>query len=131
MVEVKKQKNLPFDTLKKAKQQGFSDKQLAELTNRKENEIRTHRKKLGVLPAVKQIDTMAAEFPAKTNYLYLTYHGEKDDIDYKKKSARKKMVVLGSGPYAIGTSVEFDWCSVNSLSTVVTAVNFAAVAGRS
>lgn len=106
------------EILKKAKRNGFSDKQIAELTGKKEEDIRALRKKLGVVPVVKQIDTMAAEFPAKTNYLYLTYHGEKDDVDYKKKAARKKMVVLGSGPYAIGTSVEFDWCSVNSLTTV-------------
>lgn len=116
--EILEHKDLPKDLLKKAKKHGFSDKQLAELTGKKENDVRALRKKYGVVPVVKQIDTMAAEFPAKTNYLYLTYHGEKDDIDYKKKAAKKKMIVLGSGPYAIGTSVEFDWCSVNSLTTV-------------
>ncbi len=116
--EILKHKDLPKDLLRKAKKHGFSDKQLAELTGKKEEVIRALRKKLGVVPVVKQIDTMAAEFPAKTNYLYLTYHGEKDDVDYTKKATRKKMVVLGSGPYAIGTSVEFDWCSVNSLTTV-------------
>ncbi len=116
--EIRKHKDLPKDLLKQAKKHGFSDKQLAELTGKSEDSIRALRKKVGVVPVVKQIDTMAAEFPAKTNYLYLTYHGEKDDIDYKKKSTKKKMVVLGSGPYAIGTSVEFDWCSVNSLQTV-------------
>jgi len=116
--EIVKHKDLPKDLLLQAKKHGFSDKQLAELTGKKEDAIRALRKKYGVVPVVKQIDTMAAEFPAKTNYLYLTYHGEKDDVDYKKKSSRKKMVVLGSGPYAIGTSVEFDWCSVNALTTV-------------
>lgn len=116
--EILKHKDLPKDLLKKAKKHGFSDKQLAELTGKKEDDIRALRKKNGIVPVVKQIDTMAAEFPAKTNYLYLTYHGEKDDVDYKKKGSKKKMVVLGSGPYAIGTSVEFDWCSVNSLQTV-------------
>ncbi len=121
--QVKKQKDLPTALLKKAKQQGFSDKQLAELTDRTEKDIRNHRKKLGVVPVVKQIDTMAGEYPAKTNYLYLTYHGEEDDISFAKKAvgkkrAKKKMIVLGSGPYAIGTSVEFDWCCVNALTTV-------------
>jgi carbamoyl-phosphate synthase large subunit len=116
--EILKHKDLPKDLLRQAKKHGFSDKQLAELTGKKEHDIRALRKKYGVVPVVKQIDTMAAEFPAKTNYLYLTYHGEKDDLDYKKKAAGKKMIVLGSGPYAIGTSVEFDWCSVNSLQTV-------------
>ncbi len=116
--EILRHKDLPKDLLKKAKKHGFSDKQLAELTGKKEDDIRALRKKNGIVPVVKQIDTMAAEFPAKTNYLYLTYHGEKDDVDYRKKGSKKKMVVLGSGPYAIGTSVEFDWCSVNSLQTV-------------
>jgi carbamoyl-phosphate synthase large subunit len=116
--KILKHKDLPKDLLKEAKKNGFSDKQLAELTGKKEIVIRELRKQLGIIPVVKQIDTMAAEFPAKTNYLYLTYHGDKDDIDYKKRSLKKKMVVLGSGPYAIGTSVEFDWCSVNSLTTV-------------
>jgi len=116
--EILKHKDLPKDLLRQAKKHGFSDKQLAELTGKKEDVIRALRKKYGVVPVVKQIDTMAAEFPAKTNYLYLTYHGEKDDVDYTKKATKKKMVVLGSGPYAIGTSVEFDWCSVNSLQTV-------------
>lgn len=120
---VKKNKHLPADILREAKKKGFSDKQLAEITGRKEIEIRTLRQKLGVVPVVKQIDTMAGEYPAKTNYLYLTYHGEKDDIEYEKKrrgakKMRKKMIVLGSGPYAIGTSVEFDWCCVNALQTV-------------
>jgi carbamoyl-phosphate synthase large subunit len=120
--EVKKHKDLPRDLLKKVKQEGFSDKQLAEITGRTEKDLRNYRKKLGVIPVVKQIDTMAGEYPAKTNYLYLTYHGEEDDVDFSKKkgSARgkKKMIVLGSGPYAIGTSVEFDWCCVNALTSV-------------
>lgn len=115
--EILKQKDLPKDLLRKAKRHGFSDKQLAELTGKTEDAIRALRKKNNIVPVVKQIDTTGAEFPAKTNYLYLTYHGEKDDIDYRRKGG-KKMVVLGSGPYAIGTSVEFDWCSVNSLQTV-------------
>ncbi len=115
--EILKHKDLPKDLLRKAKRHGFSDKQLAELTGKTEDAVRALRKKNDIVPVVKQIDTTGAEFPAKTNYLYLTYHGEKDDIDYRRKGG-KKMVVLGSGPYAIGTSVEFDWCSVNSLQTV-------------
>ncbi|MFO0780784.1 MAG: carbamoyl-phosphate synthase (glutamine-hydrolyzing) large subunit [Candidatus Gracilibacteria bacterium] len=115
--EILKHKDLPKDLLRKAKRHGFSDKQLAELTGKTEDAVRALRKKNNIVPVVKQIDTTGAEFPAKTNYLYLTYHGEKDDIDYRRKGG-KKMVVLGSGPYAIGTSVEFDWCSVNSLQTV-------------
>ncbi len=120
---------LPHDLLKKAKQSGFSDKQIAEMTGCREIDIREYRKTLGILPVVKQIDTMAGEYPAKTNYLYLTYHGQKDDVDYSSdypksqargagQRRRKKMIVLGSGPYAIGTSVEFDWCCVNALTTV-------------
>lgn len=115
------------DLLKRAKQKGFSDKQLSELTGKQELEIRALRKKLGIVPYVKQIDTMAAEYPAQTNYLYLTYHGIEDDIEFGRgalengraaKSKKKKIIVLGSGPYAIGTSVEFDWCCVNALTTV-------------
>jgi carbamoyl-phosphate synthase large subunit len=68
---------------------------------------------LGVVPVVKQIDTLAAEFPAKTNYLYLTYNGKYNDIKYEKDG--KSVIVLGSGAYRIGSSVEFDWCSVNCL----------------
>ncbi len=113
-----KEKSLPEDLLKEAKQKGFSDKQLSELTSRPEMEIRKLRKKYGITPFVKQIDTMAAEYPAKTNYLYLTYHGTEDDIDFSAhKNAKKKIIVLGSGPYAIGTSVEFDWCCINALKT--------------
>lgn len=118
--------SLPADLLKEAKMKGFSDKQLSELTGKSEMAIRAMRKKLGIVPKVKQIDTMAAEYPAKTNYLYLTYHGEEDDLDFSLKAAiktnnaakkKKKIIVLGSGPYAIGTSVEFDWCCINALNT--------------
>jgi len=113
--EMAKSKDLPAELLKEAKMKGFSDKQLSEITGKAEMEIRARRKKLGIVPYVKQIDTMAAEYPAKTNYLYLTYHGIEDDIIFKSK--KKKIIVLGSGPYAIGTSVEFDWCCINALST--------------
>lgn len=107
--------SLNYDLLKEAKKKGFSDKQLSELTGKKELQIRELRKKMGIIPSVKQIDTMAAEYPAQTNYLYLTYHGEEDDIAFK--SRKQKVIVLGSGPYAIGSSVEFDWCCVNALKT--------------
>jgi len=129
MVDLEKQiidtPALPAELLKEAKMKGFSDKQLSELTGKAELAIRERRKKLGIVPRVKQIDTMAAEYPAKTNYLYLTYHGEEDDIEFSekpgtgKKGTRKKrkIIVLGSGPYAIGTSVEFDWCCINALNT--------------
>jgi len=104
-------------TLKKsyAKQKGFSDIQIAILTNCSELEVRKHRKKLGILPYVKQIDTLGAEYPAKTNYLYLTYNGCKDDLQFKDKN---QVVVLGGGAYRIGSSVEFDWCCVNAVSTL-------------
>jgi carbamoyl-phosphate synthase large subunit len=113
----KKSQQISFDLMKNAKQYGFSDKQIAILTDKKEQIVRKERKKMGIIPVVKQIDTMAAEYPAKTNYLYLTYHGDENDLDFAR-SKKKKIIVLGSGPYAIGTSVEFDWCCVNALKTV-------------
>jgi carbamoyl-phosphate synthase large subunit len=78
--------------------------------------VREHRKKTGILPVAKQIDTLAAEFPAKTNYLYLTYHGNEHDPVLKDN--REPVIVLGSGAYRIGSSVEFDWCSVNAIETI-------------
>ncbi len=106
-----------FEIILRAKKFGFSDKQLSELTGQKELKIRQLRVGLGIVPKVNQIDTMAAEYPAKTNYLYLTYHGDHEDR-VAKKGKKKKILVLGSGPYSIGSSVEFDWCSVNALKTV-------------
>src|SRR3989344_38760 len=100
--------------MREAKQKGFSDRQLATLKKTTEAKIRTLRKKLKVLPVIKQIDTLAGEFPAATNYLYMTYHGQEHDVAPSKKSA----VVLGSGPYAIGSSVEFDWSCVQALKTL-------------
>ena len=108
-------KNLSVPLLKEAKQKGFSDLQIAMLTNSTELGVRKRRKKLGIVPYVKQIDTLAAEYPAKTNYLYLTYNGCKDDVTFKEK---KQVIVLGSGAYRIGSSVEFDWCCVNSVITL-------------
>ena len=103
---------LPASLLKQAKREGFSDQQIALLTSTDELVVRKQRKKLGIVPYVKQIDTLAAEYPAKTNYLYLTYHGEEDDLSFKEK---EQVVVLGGGPYRVGSSVEFDWCCVNAV----------------
>jgi len=102
--------------LLRAKKQGFSDRQIGSILGQAENEIRTMRKKFDLIPYVKQIDTLAAEYPASTNYLYLTYHATKDDISFKSK--KKKAIVLGSGPYCIGSSVEFDLCCVNCVKTL-------------
>ena len=99
-----------------AKRHGFSDKQIGYITGREELAVRKSRQKMGIVPYVKQIDTLAAEYPAHTNYLYLTYHGSKHDVEFGGK-AGTKMAVLGSGAYCIGSSVEFDWCCVNALQT--------------
>ena len=109
--ELKKKKTLPNALLKRAKQKGFSDIQLATITRLPEAAIRRKRKRAGITPVIKRIDTLAGEFPSDTNYLYLTYHGTEHDITPGKNS----VVVLGSGPYSIGSSVEFDWCSVQAL----------------
>lgn len=115
-------KKLPADLLKLAKEKGFSDLQIAISIASDEKTVREKRKKMGILPAVKQIDTMAAEYPAKTNYLYLTYNACEDDLllkdtpmDFKDK---KQVIVLGGGAYRIGSSVEFDWCCVNTVITL-------------
>lgn len=116
--------DLPDDDLQLAKEMGFSDFQIARavLKDCKEDmeagllRVRDHRIKKGILPVAKQIDTLAAEFPAKTNYLYLTYGGKANDLNYNDEG--KSVIVLGSGAYRIGSSVEFDWCSVNSLTTI-------------
>ncbi|MBI4008623.1 carbamoyl-phosphate synthase (glutamine-hydrolyzing) large subunit [Candidatus Roizmanbacteria bacterium] len=97
--------------LLKLKQLGFSDKTIGDLTGKSETEIRLIRKKLGVRPSVFQIDTLAGEAPAKTNYLYMTYNGNHHDVSALKKNS---VIVLGSGPYRIGSSVEFDWSCVNT-----------------
>ena len=115
---------LPADLLRQAKSQGFSDFQIAravlksDMANAHEANlmVRNLRKNKGILPVVKQIDTLAAEYPAQTNYLYLTYNGTENDVTYLHD--HRSIVVLGSGAYRIGSSVEFDWCSVNALLTV-------------
>src|SRR3989454_2120718 len=98
------------DIVRGAKQLGFSDRKISEATNRSEENIRKYRLANGIVPCSKQIDTLAAEWPAKTNYLYLTYGGTQDDIQYPGQNS---LIVLGSGCYRIGSSVEFDWCCVN------------------
>ncbi|MFA7089446.1 MAG: carbamoyl-phosphate synthase (glutamine-hydrolyzing) large subunit [Bacteroidales bacterium] len=110
------------DLLKLAKRQGFSDFQVAramwknKMTQEHPLQVRSLRKNLGIIPVVKQIDTLAAEYPAQTNYLYLTYGGSEHDIDYENDG--RSIVVLGSGAYRIGSSVEFDWCGVQALLTI-------------
>ncbi|MBU0615246.1 MAG: carbamoyl-phosphate synthase (glutamine-hydrolyzing) large subunit, partial [Nanoarchaeota archaeon] len=106
---------LKIALLKEAKQLGFSDIQIAKLTKTDELSVRRLRKRLGLVPYVKQIDTLAAEYPAKTNYLYLTYNGSRDDIEVGQQN---QVAVLGGGAYRIGSSVEFDWCCVNSVLTL-------------
>ena len=124
--EVLKQYNkieeLPADVLLEAKRLGFSDFQIARFVenpsgNMEQENIRVRnlRKKLGILPTVKRINTIASEHPSLTNYLYLTYDGTEHDIPYYKND--KNVVILGSGAYRIGSSVEFDWCSVNAAQT--------------
>ena len=107
-----------------AKRAGFSDFQIARMVLKSNDfnmesgllKVREFRKKAGILPSVKQIDTLAAEYPAQTNYLYMTYHGMEHDISFERDN--KSVIVLGSGAYRIGSSVEFDWCSVNAINTI-------------
>lgn len=106
-----KKSALSKELLLRAKQAGFSDVALSKLKKTTEKKIRAARKQKKVLPVIKQIDTLAGEFDAETNYLYLTYHGTEHDISRSKKHP---IIVLGSGPYCIGSSVEFDWCGVNT-----------------
>jgi len=115
---------LPVELLQLAKKQGYSDFQIARLVlkskDKSQNEdnlkVRAFRKKLGIIPFVKQIDTLAGEYPAQTNYLYITYNGSEHDVEFQHDN--KSVIVLGSGAYRIGSSVEFDWCSVNAVSTI-------------
>ena len=115
---------LDADLLRRAKQHGFSDFQIARaigLGQKMDMDsavlmLRTYRKSIGVLPVVKQIDTLAAEYPAQTNYLYLTYSGTQSDVQYV--GDHRSIIVLGSGAYRIGSSVEFDWCGVQALQTI-------------
>jgi carbamoyl-phosphate synthase large subunit len=111
--ELKKTKQLDKKSLLKAKKLGFSDYQLAKALNISEREIRAMREKLGIEPKVKQIDTLAGEWPAVTNYLYLTYNGTEDDIEFSETSS--KLLIIGAGGFRIGVSVEFDWSVVSLL----------------
>ena len=119
-----KLENVDAELMRKAKVQGFTDFQIARaigMENDMEveaaiNLVRKYRKEQGIVPVVKQIDTLAAEYPAQTNYLYLTYSGVANDINYEND--KKSIIVLGSGAYRIGSSVEFDWCGVQALNTI-------------
>lgn len=116
--------NCPLELLREAKKLGFSDFQVARCILKSKDEqfekqikkVRNYRKENQITPFVKQIDTLAAEYPAQTNYLYLTYNGDKHDIKFYNDG--KSIIVLGSGAYRIGSSVEFDWCSVTALNTI-------------
>jgi carbamoyl-phosphate synthase large subunit len=110
------QSDLSPAVLRQAKQLGYSDKVIAALTKQTELAIRQLRIQANVVPVVKQIDTLAGEFAAQTNYLYLTYHGDEHDVE----ATTDAVLVLGSGPYSIGSSVEFDWCAVNTSRTLRT-----------
>lgn len=115
-----KLKKFPLDgvteeLMRHAKQKGFSDKQIGILTNSEEMSVRKKRKDYNIIPCIKQIDTLAAEYPAQTNYLYLSYNGIEDDIQIGESN---QIAVLGSGAYRIGSSVEFDWCCVNAVMTL-------------
>ncbi|NOX88795.1 MAG: carbamoyl-phosphate synthase (glutamine-hydrolyzing) large subunit [Calditrichaeota bacterium] len=105
----------PEHLLKRAKQAGFSDVQIARLCKTEEEEVRNWRLNDGLVPFIRQIDTMAGEYPAKTNYLYLSYNGTEDDVS---SDGQDGVLILGSGSYRIGSSVEFDWCAVNSAITL-------------
>ena len=117
-------KNVSEDLLREAKCMGFSDYQIGKLTisgdklnpHEKQAAVRKYRKNLGVLPVVKQIDTLAGEYPAFTNYLYITYNGTENDVQFEQDG--KSVVVLGSGAYRIGSSVEFDWCGVAAVKKI-------------
>lgn len=116
--------DVPSELLCQAKREGFSDFQVARAVWKEKVDdmedaiirVRNFRKSLGILPVVKQIDTLAAEYPAQTNYLYLTYNGTENDVDYL--GDKRSIIVLGSGAYRIGSSVEFDWCGVQALETI-------------
>lgn len=122
VTQIKSDKKAGSELIRRAKIQGFSDFQIARAIWKDKMEdchmqwVREYRKSLGIVPVVKQIDTLAAEYPAQTNYLYLTYSGIANDVKYL--GDKKSIVVLGSGAYRIGSSVEFDWCGVQALNTI-------------
>ena len=106
---------LPRELFKEAKQKGFSDQQIGHIIGSSEAAVRERRKSLEIIPCIKQIDTLAGEFPASANYLYLTYNGSEDDVE---TAGENHVVVLGGGAYRIGSSVEFDWCCVSTVITL-------------
>eukprot|EP00617_Octactis_speculum_P026137 CAMPEP_0185750740 /NCGR_PEP_ID=MMETSP1174-20130828/9510_1 /TAXON_ID=35687 /ORGANISM="Dictyocha speculum, Strain CCMP1381" /LENGTH=1498 /DNA_ID=CAMNT_0028427391 /DNA_START=102 /DNA_END=4595 /DNA_ORIENTATION=- len=108
--------SVSYDEMLRSKQLGFSDQQMAKFIGTTEDAVRRRRKDLGVTPFVKQIDTLAAEYPAMTNYLYMTYHASESDLS--KDAAHGGTMVLGNGAYRIGSSVEFDWCAVSAIRTL-------------
>ena len=124
LIEFNTLEELPSDILLLAKKQGYSDFQIARLVLKTSDQfiqadllkVRAHRKTLGIVPVIKQIDTLAGEYPALTNYLYVTYNGTEHDVEFQHDN--KSVIVLGSGAYRIGSSVEFDWCSVNAVNTI-------------
>lgn len=112
--KIKSAKTLDKNLLEQAKKHGFSDKTIGVLQGKKEAQIRARRLKLGIKPSIKLIDTLAGEFSAETNYLYFTYNADTNDV----KPLPKSIITIGSGPYSIGSSVEFDWCAVNTVKTL-------------
>ncbi|KAI4745010.1 carbamoyl-phosphate synth [Aureobasidium sp. EXF-12298] len=114
LMSTKKVGDVPSSLFRQAKELGFSDKQLSIFWSTNEQTVRKHRLEYDIMPVVKQIDTVAGEFPAYTNYLYTTYNGVESDIDFNDNG----VMVLGSGVYRIGSSVEFDWCSVRTVRTL-------------
>ena len=111
--------SLPEDLLRRAKVYGFSDFQIARAVGEQDPlVVRARRESLGIVPFVKQIDTLAGEFPAETNYLYMTYQATESDVAPGREDSREGVVVLGSGAYRIGSSVEFDWCCVQAVKTI-------------
>ncbi|KAG9937210.1 carbamoyl-phosphate synth, partial [Aureobasidium melanogenum] len=114
LMSTKKVADVPSSLFRQAKELGFSDKQLSIFWSTNEQTVRKHRLEYDIMPVVKQIDTVAGEFPAFTNYLYTTYNGTESDIEFNDNG----IMVLGSGVYRIGSSVEFDWCSVRTVRTL-------------
>ena len=115
--EISLPQNWNSEKLRKSKEMGFSDKQIGLMSNLSESEIRSNRQKLKIFPVVKQIDTLSAELPVFTNYLYCTYSGREHDV-VSGRSMGDGIMVLGCGAYHIGSSVEFDWCAVSAIRTL-------------
>lgn len=112
----RKSEAMSEDLIIKAKKAGFGDASIAKIRDCEEEIVRRERVKRGILPVIKQIDTLAGEFPAQTNYLYLTYNGDySDELKISTADDKKQLIVLGGGPYSIGSSVEFDWCCVQAV----------------